>query len=43
MTTLRQYAQEYLAIRRRLGFKLTTFGSKLMSFIGYLEHTATPS
>lgn len=26
-------------MRRRLGFKLTTFGEKLMSFIGYLEHT----
>jgi integrase/recombinase XerD len=38
MTTLRQHAQEYQAMRRRLGFKLTTFGSMLMSFIGYLEH-----
>jgi len=26
-------------MRRRLGFKLTTFGEKLMSFIGYLERT----
>lgn len=26
-------------MRRRLGFKLTTFGEKLMSFISYLEHT----
>ncbi|CAN5235496.1 tyrosine-type recombinase/integrase [soil metagenome] len=37
MTTIRQHAQEYLAMRRALGFKLTTFGQKLMSFVGYLE------
>lgn len=39
MTTVRQHAEEYLAMRRRLGFKLTSFGEKLMSFVGYLEHT----
>ncbi|MEU0649662.1 hypothetical protein [Streptomyces umbrinus] len=39
MTTLRQHAEEYLAMRRRLGFKLTTFGEKSMSFTSYLEHT----
>ncbi|MFF4259895.1 tyrosine-type recombinase/integrase [Streptomyces sp. NPDC001663] len=39
MTTIRQHAEEYLAMRRRLGFKLTTFGEKLMSFVSYLEHT----
>lgn len=39
MTTIRQHADEYLAMRRRLGFKLTSFGEKLMSFVSYLEHT----
>ncbi|MFG2525964.1 tyrosine-type recombinase/integrase [Streptomyces sp. NPDC048527] len=38
MTTVRQHADEYLAMRRRLGFKLTSFGEKLMSFVGYLEN-----
>jgi integrase/recombinase XerD len=37
MSTLRRRAEQYLAMRRALGFKLTTWGSKLMSFIGYLE------
>jgi integrase/recombinase XerD len=37
MTMLREHAEEYLAMRRALGFKLTTWGPKLMSFIGYLE------
>lgn len=37
MTTLRQHAEEYLAMRRALGFKLTTWGAKLMSFIAYLD------
>ncbi|MDQ2789264.1 MAG: tyrosine-type recombinase/integrase [Actinomycetota bacterium] len=39
MITLRQRAQEYLAMRRALGFKLSTWGAKLMSFISYLEST----
>ena len=42
MTTIRQHAEAYLAMRRRLGFKLTTFGQKLMSFVGYLERTDVP-
>lgn len=42
MTTVRQHAEAYLAMRRRLGFKLTTFGQKLMSFVGYLERTGAP-
>ena len=37
MRTLRQAAEEYLAMRRALGFKLTTQGRHLMSFIGYCE------
>jgi integrase len=37
MTLLREHAEQYLAMRRALGFKLTTWGSRLMSFIAYLE------
>jgi integrase/recombinase XerD len=37
MSTLRAAAEEYLAMRRALGFKLTTQGRHLMSFIGYCE------
>ncbi len=35
--SLREHAGEYLAMRRALGFKLTTFGWRLMSFVTYLE------
>jgi integrase/recombinase XerD len=42
MTTLRQHAEQYLAMRRALGFKLTTFGERLFSFVGYLEHRDVP-
>jgi site-specific recombinase XerD len=38
MSTIRQRAEEYLAMRRGLGFKLTTFGQRLLSFVTYLEH-----
>jgi integrase/recombinase XerD len=37
MITLRERAAEYLAMRRALGFRLTTWGVRLMSFISYLE------
>jgi integrase/recombinase XerD len=37
MTGLRAAAEEYLAMRRALGFKLITQGRHLMSFIGYCE------
>jgi integrase/recombinase XerD len=37
MTTIRQHAEQYLAMRRALGFKLTTFGQRLLSFVSYLE------
>lgn len=37
MSTIRQRAEEYLAMRRGLGFKLTTFGQRLLSFVAYLE------
>ena len=36
-TTLREHATQYLAMRRALGFKLTTFGGLLLSFVDYLE------
>ena len=37
MSAIRQHAEDYLAMRRALGFKLTTFGPKLLSFIDYLD------
>lgn len=37
MSAIRQHAEAYLAMRRRLGFKLATFGQRLLSFVGYLE------
>lgn len=37
MITLRERAVQYLAMRRALGFRLTTWGARLMSFISYLE------
>lgn len=37
MSTLRAAAEDYLAMRRSLGFKLTTQGRHLMRFIGYCE------
>ena len=36
-TPIRERAEQYLAMRRALGFKLTTFGARLFSFIDYLE------
>ena len=35
--TLREHAEEYLAMRRALGFKLTTFGWRLISLATFLE------
>jgi integrase/recombinase XerD len=37
MTGLRRAAEDYLAMRRALGFKLTTQGRQLMSFVDYCE------
>lgn len=37
MSAIRRHAEDYLAMRRALGFKLTTFGTKLLSFIDYLD------
>jgi integrase/recombinase XerD len=36
-TSIREHAEAYLAMRRALGFKLTTFGPRLLSFVGYLQ------
>jgi len=37
MSDLREQAQEYLAARRALGYKLDGHGHLLLSFIGHLE------
>jgi len=37
VNTIRRHAEDYLAMRRALGFKLTTFGQRLLSFVDYLE------
>ena len=37
MSALRARAEEYLAMRRALGFKLTTQGRRLMSFVRFCE------
>jgi len=40
MSALRASAEDYLAMRRALGFKLSTQGQLLMSFVGYCEEHA---
>jgi integrase/recombinase XerD len=37
MSRLRQAAEDYLAMRRALGFKLSTQAAQLMSFVGHCE------
>lgn len=37
MNTIRVRAEEYLAMRRALGFQLTGFGQKLLGFVDYLQ------
>jgi integrase len=37
MSRLRRAAEDYLTMRRTLGFKLTTQAAQLMSFVGYCE------
>ena len=39
MSTLHQAAEDYLAIRRSLGFKLVAEGYLLASFVDYAERT----
>ena len=42
MNTLRQAVQEYLSMRRNLGFKLQEAGKALLDFVGFMEqHRAT--
>jgi integrase/recombinase XerD len=41
VSAIRRHAEAYLAMRRTLGFKLTTFGQRLLSFVGYLEQRGT--
>jgi len=38
MNTLRQAVQEYLSLRRNLGFKLLEAGKGLLDFVTYMEH-----
>jgi integrase/recombinase XerD len=37
VSALRARAEEYLAMRRALGFKLDSYGPRLMSFVGFCE------
>src|SRR5579872_2874226 len=37
MATLRKYMEEYLAMRRRLGFKLQEAGLRLNDFVSFME------
>ena len=37
MNTLRQAVQEYLAMRRSLGFKLQRAGAALLEFVNFME------
>jgi integrase len=39
VSTLRQRAEEYLTMRRSLGYKLETQGRLLLDFVDYLQHT----
>jgi len=37
MSTLRQAVQEYLTLRRSLGFKLDKAGNQLLAFVRFME------
>jgi integrase len=41
MNTLRQAVQEYLSLRRSLGFKLEAAGKGLLDFVTFMEHHRT--
>jgi len=43
MSTLRELLQDYLAMRRALGFKLRTEGSALLSFVTFMEQAQADS
>jgi integrase/recombinase XerD len=42
MNTLRRSAQEYLAMRRALGFKLRDTGKRLLKFVAFMEQRRAP-
>jgi len=41
MNTLRQAVQEYLSLRRSLGFKLQDAGKGLLDFVAFMERHRT--
>ena len=43
MSTLRELLQDYLAMRRALGFKLRTEGTGLLSFVAFMEQAQADS
>lgn len=43
MSTLRELLQDYLAMRRALGFKLRTDGTGLLSFVAFMEQARADS
>jgi integrase/recombinase XerD len=43
VSALRCAAEEYLAMRRSLGYKLQRQGPMLLDFVGYLERTGAPT
>ena len=42
MNTLRRSAQEYLAMRRALGFKMRDTGKRLLKFVAFMERRRAP-
>lgn len=42
MNTLRQAVQEYLSMRRHLGFKLQKDGKALLDFVTFMEQKHAP-
>jgi hypothetical protein len=42
MNTLRQALDEYLSLRRHLGFKLREAGKALLDFVAFMEQQEAP-
>ena len=42
MNTLREAVQDYLVVRRDLGFKLREAGKGLLCFVSFMEQQAPP-
>ena len=42
MKSLRQALQDYLSMRRDLGFKLRAAGKRLYDFVGFMEQHHAP-